>query len=209
MKHLKLILSLLILVILVSSCSPTKVAKRKYRRADKLFKEAGMLAPHLADTVFITKRDTLVLTKDSLITHVELSIDTVKVDSLLNKLVALRNQGVETKTITKLIYEEIMPDLTYTSEDSIKIFIEGKERWLNFSTSIELEDTNLKVVTKPLGNVVYTVEKAVVTIDARKMGRFWRGVLFGIIGTFILLIVAWVFRGAITTGIKGVINKIP
>ena len=208
-KHLKVLLSLLILTILVSSCSSTNIAKRKYRKANKLMREAGMLAPQLADTVFITKRDTLILTRDSLVTHVKLSMDTAKVNSLLDKIIELRSQGVETDTIEKFLYREIMPELTYSSEDSIKIFVEEKVRWLKFSTSIKLEDAKLKVVTKPLGNVTYTVEKAVVTIDARKMGRFWKGVLFGVIGTFILLIVAWVFRGAITTGVRGVINKIP
>ena len=203
-NNLKLFLGLLILIILVSSCSPTKVAKRKYRKANKLMREAGMLAPQLADTVFITKRDTLILTRDSLVTHVEITVDTLKVDSLLNQLVELRNQGVETKTITKLIYEEIMPELTYSSEDSIKIFVEEKVRWLKFSTSIKLEDAKLKVITKPLGNVTYTVEKAVVSIDARKIGNFWRGVMFGIIGTFIVLLVLWMFRGTITTWIKTV-----
>jgi hypothetical protein len=206
---MKNIVILLLGILLISSCSVTNKSKRKLRRADKLIKEARIMSPSLFDTVYVIKRETLVLTRDSLITQVEITVDTLKVDSLLNQLVELRNQGVETDTIVKLLYREMMPELTYTSEDSIKIFVEEKVRWLKFSTSITLENAKLKVITKPLGNVTYTVEKAVVTIDAKKVGRFWRGVLFGVIGTFILLIVAWVFRGAITTGVKGVINKIP
>lgn len=162
------------------------------------------MSPSLFDTVYVTKRDTLVLTKDSLITHVKLTIDTVKVDSLMDRLVELRNQGLKTEVITKLIYEEIIPDLTYTSKDSIKISVEGKERWLRFSTSIKLRDDKLIVVTKPLDNVSYTVETAVVSIDARKIGNFWRGLLFGVLGTLIILFLLWFFKGAIGTWIRGI-----
>jgi len=204
MRHLKLGLVLLSFLILISSCSVTKKSRRKLRKADKLIKEARIMSPSLFDTVYVTKRDTLVLTKDSLITDVSLVLDTVKVDSLIDKLVELRNKGLETKTVTRLIYEEVMPDLTYASKDSIKISVEGKERWLRFSTSIKIRDDRLVVVTKPLDNVSYTVEKAVVSIDARKIGNFWRGVLFGVLGTLIAIFLLWFFKGAISTWIKAV-----
>ncbi len=162
------------------------------------------MSPSLFDTVYVTKRDTLVLTKDSLITDIRLTLDTVKVDSLIDKLIDLKNKGLKTETITRLIYEEVMPDLTYASKDSIKISVEGKERWLRFSTSIKIRDDRLVVTTKPLDNVSYTVTKAVVSIDARKIGNFWRGVLFGVLGTLIAIFLLWFFKGAIGTWIKGV-----
>ena len=162
------------------------------------------MSPSLFDTVYVTKRDTLVLTKDSLVTDIRLTLDTVKVDSLIDKLVELRSKGMETETITKLIYEEVMPDLTYASKDSIKISVEGEARWLRFSTSINIRDDRLVVTTKPLDNVAYTVTKAVVSIDARKIGNFWRGVFFGVLGTLIVLFLLWFFKGAIGTWIKAV-----
>ena len=198
------LITLLVALALLISCSSTRKAGRKLRKADKLIKEAKVLAPSLFDTVYVTKTDTLVLTKDSLITHVKVTVDTVKVDSLLNKLVELKNQGLKTEVITRLIYEEIMPDLTNTSQDSLKIIVEGKERWLRFSTSIRLKDDNLVVVTRPLNDVSYTVETAIVNIDARKKGRFWRGVLFGSIGTFLLILLGWIFRGIISTYLKSI-----
>jgi len=155
---MKNIVILLLGLILISSCSVTKKAQRKLRRADKLMKEAGYLAPQLFDTVFVLKRDTIVLNKDSLVTSVRLVLDTTKVDSLIDQLIILRAEGRETETITKLIYEEVMPDLTYASKDSLRIVVEGKERWLRFSTSIMIRDDKLIVTTKPLDNVSYVIE---------------------------------------------------
>lgn len=195
------ILLFLGIVLLFSSCSSVKVAKRKLRKADKLIKEAGMLAPSLFDTVWVTKRDTIMLTKDSLVTHVKLTVDTVKVDSLIDRLVEMRAQGLETKIITKLIYEEVLPDLTYNSKDSIKIIVDGKDRWLRFSTSIKIRDDQLAVVTRPLDNVEYTVEKAVINIDAVRKNwwqdwKFW--VMVAIIAAF------FIFKEALITWIKTV-----
>ncbi len=197
-------LTFIIIFAILASCSVTKQSRRKLRRADRLIKEAQIMSPSLFDTVYVTKRDTLVLTKDSLVFETKLTLDTVKVDSLIDRLVELRNKGLKTETITKLIYEEVMPDLTYTSKDSIKITVEGEERWLRFSTSINLKDDRLMVITKPLDNVAYTVTKAVVSIDARKIGNFWRGLLFGVLGTLIAIFLLWFFKGAIGTWIRGV-----
>ena len=191
----------LIILVVFASCGSIKKAQRKARRADKLLKEAGMLAPSIMDTIFITKRDTIVLTKDSLVTKVRLTLDTVKVDSLIDELVELRSKGLETKTVTKLIYEEILPDLTYTSKDSIPITVDEKVRWLRFSISVNIRDDELVIITKPLDNVEYTVEKAVVSIDAVRK-NWWQDWKFWVIAAIIAAF--FMFKEALMTWIKSI-----
>ncbi len=198
---MKWIVSFLILAIL-TSCSPTKIAKRKYRKAQKLMEEAGRIAPNLADTVWILERDTIMLTKDSLRTEIKLTLDSGRVDSLIDKIVQLREQGLETRTITKMIYEEVIPDLNYASVDSLPIVLDGVTTFIRYDINITIKDDLLKVVTKPINNIPIVTQKAVVTIDARKMGRFWKGVMWGSIGTLLILVALWFLKGIIGTALK-------
>lgn len=160
-----------------------------------------MLAPSIMDTVFITKVDTIVLTKDSLITKVNLRLDTTKVDSLISELISLRAKGdPETaRTVERLIYKEIIPDLTYSNVDSLKITIDGKVQWIRFNVDIKIRDDKLTVVTKPTGDITYVSETAVVSIDARRKS-FWQDwklwVLLGVIAA------VWFFRGILGELIK-------
>jgi hypothetical protein len=186
-------------LILISSCSVTNKAKRKLRKADKLIKEATILAPELVKTEVITKVDTLVLTKDSLVTKIRLTLDTAKVDSLIVELQELKEKGLDTKVIREQIFKEIIPDLTYATKDSIRIEVEGEEHWLRFDIAIQIRDDTLTVVTQALDNVNYTVEKTVNNIDATRKS-FWQDwKLWLLIAVGVGL---WFLRGIIGTAIK-------
>jgi len=187
------------MILIITSCAPTKIAKRKLRKADKLIKEATILAPELIETEVITKVDTLVLTKDSLVTKIRLTLDTAKVDSLITELQELKSKGLDTRVIREQIFKEIIPDLTYATKDSIRIGVEGEDRWLRFSVNIQIRDDELTVVTQALDNVNYTVEKTINKIDATRNG-FWKDWRFWLI--IIITASAWFLRGIIGTVIK-------
>jgi hypothetical protein len=192
----------MILTLLLSSCSATKKAKRKYRKADKLMKEAGILAPQLADTVFIVKMDTVILNKDSIQVRTRLLLDTVKVDRIIEKLILVREEGGDTRALKKEIYEELLPDLHYSNIDSLKITIDNKDHFVRFKMDVSIEDDDLVVTARPTDNVPFVSVKQEINIDAKKMGRFWRGFGFGSLFIIIVFIVLWFLRGTIGAYIK-------
>ena len=194
----------ILLIALMISCSATKKAKRKYRKADKLMKEAGILAPQLADTVFIVKMDTVILNKDSIQVRTRLLLDTVKVDRIIEKLILVREEGGDTRALKKEIYEELLPDLHYSNVDSLKITIDNKDHFVRFKMDVSIEDDVLVVTARPTDNVPFVSVKQEINIDAKKMGRFWRGFGFGSIFIIIVFIVLWFLRGTIGAYIKTV-----
>lgn len=156
------------------------------------------------DTVYVLKTDTIMLTKDSLITKVNLRLDTAKVDSLILELIGLKANGEPEKirAVERLIYKEIIPDLTYTNKDSLKIMVDDKPQWVRFDVNISIREDSLTVITKPTGDITYVSEKAVVSIDARKMGRWWKGFQWGMLAMLIIVVALWFFRGAIGAAIN-------
>ncbi len=189
------------LITLIFSCSVTKKAQRKLRKADKLIKEAGVMAPSLFDTVYVTKVDTVILQKDSITTSLKLVMDTIKVDSLVDELIEMRKKGMKTETITKFIYEEIIPDVTYNSKDSLKIIVDNETHYVRFAMDISIRNDNLVVSAKPLDNVPIVTEKTVVDIDATKKGRFWPGFATGAGIIILLVLAAWILRGVLTNAV--------
>lgn len=186
----------------MSSCSATKTAKRKYRKAEKLMREAGALAPQLADTVFIVERDTVIINKDSIRFETKLLLDTVKVDSIITKLIRVKEEGGDIRALKQEIYEELLPDLNYESRDSLRIEIDEQEHFVRFNMRIVIKDDNLVVTAHPLDNVPFTSIKQEINIDAQKKGRFWKGVLVGAVGILILLLLAWIFRGVLSSAVS-------
>jgi hypothetical protein len=192
----------ILIIALMFSCSATKKAKRKYRKADKLMKEAGILAPQLADTIFIVKMDTVILNKDSIQVRTRLLLDTVKVDRIIEKLILVREEGGDTRALKKEIYEELLPDLHYSNIDSLKITIDNKDHFVRFKMDVSIEDDVLVVTARPTDNVPFVSVKQEINIDAKKMGRFWRGFGFGSLFIIIVFIVLWFLRGTIGAYIK-------
>ncbi len=184
------------------SCSATKKAKRKYRKADKLMREAGILDPSIADTVWVLKTDTLMLTKDSIRTEIRLKLDTVKVDSIIEKLIYLRSQGADTRALRQEIYDELIPDMHYSNTDSLRVDINDETHYIRFNIDVNLDDDVLVITTKPTSNVPIKTSVATVAIDARKMGRWWKGFMWGGISILLILVVLWFLRGTIGTAIK-------
>ncbi len=195
----------ILLILTLASCSPTKIAKRKYRKAQKLMEQAGRLDPAIADTVWILKTDTLILSKDSLVTKIKLVLDTIKIDSLIDKLAELKTKGADTRAVRHEIFKEIVPDVNYHSIDSLPVTINGQTTFIRFDIAITIQEDELLVITKPISNVPIVTSTAIVSIDARKTGRFWRGVMWGSIGTLLILVALWFLRGVIGTAIKAYI----
>ena len=100
-------------------------------------KEAGILAPQLADTVFIIERDTVVLNKDSIRFETKLLLDTIKVDNIIEKLILVRENGGDTRALKSEIYEELLPDLHYRSQDSLKVVIDEEVHWVRFDMEVD------------------------------------------------------------------------
>jgi hypothetical protein len=192
----------ILIIALMFSCSATKKAKRKYRKADKLMREAGILAPQLSDTIFIVKMDTVILNKDSIQVRTRLLLDTVKVDRIIEKLILVREEGGDTRALKKEIYEELLPDLHYSNIDSLKITIDNKDHFVRFKMDVSIEDDILVVTARPTDNVPFVSVKQEINIDAKKMGRFWRGFGFGSLFIIIVFVVLWFLRGTIGAYIK-------
>ncbi|NOQ49334.1 MAG: hypothetical protein GQ553_01525 [Nitrosomonadaceae bacterium] len=168
-------------------------------------KEAGILDPAIADTVFILKTDTLVLNKDSIITRINLVLDTAKVDSLVDRLIQLKKEGGDTRAVRHEIFKEIIPDMSYSNIDSLKVVIDKTTHYIRFEIKVDLDDDQLKIITKPTSNIPIVTSTAEINIDARKMGRFWKGVQWGSLGTILILVILWFLRGVISTAIKAYI----
>lgn len=208
MRNILLIMALFVLTL--SSCSPLKKAQRKARKADMLLKEAAILAPEIMDTLWVMSRDTVTITNDSLIYSNSIVLDTAKVDSLIRELVILKTkdgakgdpEGTR-KThsiIYKKIYEEILPDTTFVSIDSLRMIIDGKDVFVRFKADITLSKGRLSTSIKALDDINYVSKKAVVEIDARRKSFFqdWKFWLIGIIvGLFLI------FRSTIRIWIRG------
>lgn len=191
-------------LILISSCSAVKTAKRKSRRAHKLLEQAGELAPSIMDTVWVIKTDTITIKEDSIVFHNQIVLDTSAVDSLISELIGLKANGEpeKTKYIRELIYRELIPDTTFHSVDTLNITIDDKEQYVRFSADIILQDGMLSVSIKSLDDIHYTSETAEISIDARKMGRWWKGFQWGGLSMLLILVALWFFRGIIGTTLK-------
>lgn len=201
-KRLKRILGGLILLgflIPLDSCSPLKIAQRKARKADRLLKEAGILAPSIMDTVYVLKTDTLILTKDSLVSEVNLVLDSTKVDSLINELVRLKIKGSDTRAIKKELLKEAIPDVHYHNIDSLPVTIDGVTSFIRYDINITLEDDKLRLVVKPINNIPIVTSTATISIDATRK-RWWQDWTFWVIVAIIAAI--WFFRGILGEVIK-------
>lgn len=191
-------------LLLLSSCSAIKTAKRKSRRAHKLLEQAGQLAPSIMDTVWVIERDTIVITNDSIVFHNQVVLDTATVDSLILELIGLKAKGEPEKTriIRELIYRELLPDTTFHSVDTLTITIDDERQHIRFSADIILLDGMMSVSIKPIDNIHYVSKTAEITIDARKMGRWWKGFQWGGLAMLLILVALWFFRGVIGAALK-------
>lgn len=159
-------------------------------------------SPQLFDTLRIIKTDTVYLTKDSIQIQTKLLLDTIKVDNLIEKLIIVKQEGGDIRALKKEIYQELLPDLHYKNTDSLRIVIDGKDHFVRFDMTVVIEDDVLKVSAKPVDNVPFVSVTQEINIDAKKMGRFWKGVQWGSLGTILILVILWFLRGIIGTAIK-------
>lgn len=191
-------------LILISSCSAIKTAKRKSRKAHKLLEQAGQLAPSIMDTVWVIERDTITLTEDSIVFRNQIVIDSTAVDSLILELIGLKANGEpeKIKHIKELIYKELIPDTTFHSVDTLTITIDEEKQNIRFSADIILKDGMMSVSIKPVDDIAYVSKTAEVSIDARKMGRWWKGFQWGGLSMLLILVALWFFRGIIGTTLK-------
>lgn len=218
LKKIQIGLLFLGCLILINSCTITKLlkttstpseirkAKRKFRKADKLIKEATILAPELVKVNKIVKMDTMWLNKDSIIFETKFELDTVEVDRIIDKLIIIREEGGDTRGLRQEIYNELLPDMNYKSRDSLKIIVDDKVHYVRFDAHITIIDDKLNVTVIPVDNVPFVSIEQITNIDAAKVkGNFWKGLKWGVGITFLLLIVLWFFRGIISTAIKGIL----
>jgi len=185
----------IVLALFLFNCSSVKKSKRQIRKANTLLLKAKASSPELFDTAFITKKENIVFTKDSLITKIRFTVDSTKIDSLIKKLIKAKAENP--KTIIKTIYEEILPDSIYNFKDSLKIEIDKTQYWIKFNIVVDIENGELTIISKPANNISITTQKAVINIDARKKGRFWNGFKWGVIIVLILVVLLWFIRDTI------------